>query len=293
VIGAEQEHARTGEGTDFFDAVSLDFADGERDVFGLVRVIRRPNAGRTSAVVVIFGRSEVAVRDTLEREGAVESWERAQIERLTIETNAPLERSSATFSAGDMELKLAANAVSTAAGFGGQMRGLHARPSGVEGYEQVCEVEGHARLAGKSYELRCYGLRRHSWGRHDWSRFESFRSLHAITDQGGAVSVVSARPAGASGHGDDPRTAMLIAGRIPTIEFEDVRLSTVYGDDALPVKAGLELYEEGSDFPRRISGTRAYGTSVSLGGETVSVTFMRWVMEARGALGSYEIVARS
>ena len=41
--------------------------------------------------------------------------------------------------------------------------------------------------------------------------------------------------------------------------YEEVRLSTIYGADGLPRKAGAELYRPGDELPARLSGEAVLG----------------------------------
>jgi hypothetical protein len=73
--------------------------------------------------------------------------------------------------------------------------------------------------------------------------------------------------------------------------FEDVRVSTVYGADGLPRKAGVELHIAGEQFPRRLTGEAVCGTSLSLAEETLAISFFHWSMDGMPALGCYESAA--
>jgi hypothetical protein len=72
-----------------------------------------------------------------------------------------------------------------------------------------------------------------------------------------------------------------------------VRLSTVFGDDGLPVKAGAELFRPGGELPSRLAGVAAGGRGAELGDGDASLTLFRFRLDGVPALGAYEIEART
>ena len=82
-----------------------------------------------------------------------------------------------------------------------------------------------------------------------------------------------------AGDGDDP------------LPFETVRVSTVFGEDGLPVKAGAELFRPGDELPSRLAGTAAGGIAGALPGTRASLTLFRFTLDGVPGFGSYEIEA--
>ena len=83
---------------------------------------------------------------------------------------------------------------------------------------------------------------------------------------------------------------MLEADGEPSIE--DVRLSTVYGENGFPQKAGIELWMPDAEFPRRLGGESICGTRPERPDHTITLAFFRWSMDGEPAYGSYEVVER-
>ena len=76
------------------------------------------------------------------------------------------------------------------------------------------------------------------------------------------------------------------------VAVEDARISTVYDAEGRQRSAGLELWLPGEEFPRRVSGTVAAGSSLELEGLSVHAAVFRWRMEEREGLGAYELMVR-
>jgi hypothetical protein len=282
MIEPDLEHPRSAAAATFFDAVSLDFCDGERGIFGLVRIARRPAADRTQLLAVVCADGETLLREGVELDRSVPDWDAAEVDGARMTTAVPLESWSLELERAGVSLALSAHATSPA--FPHQGAG-----TGIEGYEQLCDITGSVDAGDRLYPLHCGGRRRHLSGELDWSKLRLWRSLYAASTDGLEFSVTSARPAGASGHGDELRAARL-HGELETASgaIEDVRLSTVYGADGMPAKAGLELVLAEDELPLRFGATAVCSTSVELGDEIVGVTFMRWSIEGAPAFGCYE-----
>jgi hypothetical protein len=290
VIGPEHERARSGRGAGFFDSVSIDFCDGEHGVCGLVRVTRLPRAGSARALALLFVDDEAA-RVAVEAESLPESWEHAAVNGVALDVVSPLASWRAAV-AGDTSLELDAQAASPPVGLFPEEASL-AGTTGVESYEQLCELTGSIELGGaRSYPIRCLGRRVHSWGEIDWGRIESMRSLYGASGERHAIVFASARPAGSGGHGDEQRVARLIDAEDEERTFEDVRLSTVYGEDGLPAKAALELFLPGEEYPRRLGGEALRAVWAEDRGALSAIGFFRWSMEGTPAFGLYETVMR-
>jgi len=288
MIGPEHERVRSGDGARFFDSVSIDFCDGEHDVCGLVRVTQLPSSSSARALALLFVEGEAA-RVVAEVETSPENGKHAALDGVALSVVSPLEHWRAVV-AGDASLVLEARATSPPVGLLSEHASL-ASLTGVESYEQLCELSGSIELAGgHSRPLRCLGRRVHSWGEIDWSRIDGMRSLYAASGERRAILFESARPTGSDGHGDEKRVARLVAADEEAQAFEDARLSTVYDDDGLPAKADLELFLAGEDYPRRLGGQAVCGAWSDDGPTRSAISFFRWSMEATPAFGLYEAV---
>jgi hypothetical protein len=289
MITAEHELARDGSGERFHDSVSIDFCDGERDLFGLAWITRMPNAACTRANAVIFADGELVERLELEREQAIEEWRLADLEGIAIATVTPLERWSLEMSGDASSLKLDAAAVSPPAELAGADV---AESTGISQYEQLCELNGAVSVGGRTHPVRCAGRRVHAWGEFAWERVDRWRSFYAASAAGRAISVTAARPVRSAGHGEELRAASLI-GEADAEPFESVRISTVWGAEGLPAKAGLELAMPGDEIPRRLGGEAICGMRTERGDHALALSFFRWSMEGVPAWGCYESVQRT
>jgi hypothetical protein len=284
---AEQEHPRAGAGANFSDAVALDFCDAQHDLFGLARLTRLPNAGGSRASVALFNSGELVERLELESDAGIDDWSEARLDGVRMHAVRPLEHWVVEIESPRLGLRLDAEALSRPRALPDGM------PAGVgfEQYEQLCGVSGSIDLDGRIYPVRCLGRRVHRWGELPWDRIDRWRALYAATGDGRAISVIAALPAGSKGHDAELRAAHHLDHEQPEA-FEDARLSTVYGEDGLPAKVGLELWTVDDEFPRRFGGEALCGTREERGDHDLSVSFFRWLIEGEPAYGCYELARR-
>jgi hypothetical protein len=287
MITADYEQPRAGDGERFVDSVSLDFCDSEHDLFGLVWITRFPNAVLTRANALVFARGEVAERIEREDEQAIASWERVQVNGISMSTVKALERWSLDVAGTSASLKLEAVALSPAS----ELSGAVTDSTGVSQYEQLCRLDGLVTIGELAHPVSCTGRRVHAWGDFAWGGIDRWRTLYAASESGRAITVAAALPAGGSGHGDELSAASLIA-EDEVQPFEDVRISTVWSDAGLPAKAGLELGMPGDEIPRRMGGRAICATRTERDGHATSHTFFRWSLEGVPACGLYEVVER-
>jgi hypothetical protein len=292
MIPAEREQVQSGSGEAFFDCVSIDFCDPGHGVCGSVRVLSMPNAGTAEGLALVFTREELAAVHRVELDRELRGWERAELDGLAMTTAMPLEHWGAVLAAADASLTLELRAISPPIDLSEGRGALVTASAGVELYEQLCEVSGTMSARSKRHDLRCLGRRVHAWGSCDWERLGDYRLLYAAFEARRAITFTSARTKRAGGHGDDLRVAYLVSEDAEPAAFEEVRLSTVFGDDSLPVKAGLELFLPQQELPRRMGGSRICGANVPYGGGMLSLAFLRWSLDGTSAFGSYETMAQ-
>lgn len=289
MIGSEHERAMTGAGADFMDVVAVDFCDPDQGLSGLAWITRLPNAGRTRANALLFSEGRLIEQLELPDEGPVDDWREARVDGVRMSTAEPLERWSLEVSGADASLQLEVEAFSGPRELGEQMP---ADTIGVERYEQLCKLNGTVEAQGRVYPVSCFGRRVHSWGEFAWHSIDRWRTLYAVSDAGHAISVAAALPSGGAGHGDELKAALLL-DNAEQQSFDDVRLSTVFGSDGLPTKAGLELWVAGDELPRRLGGEAICGARSQGPDHELFVTFFRWSMEGVPAYGCYELVSRA
>lgn len=159
------------------------------------------------------------------------------------------------------------------------------------GFDQLCRVRGRASIAGSELTIDCLGLR---GARHelDVPGIDSVRRVTAWwLDPDGGIALVAVRPRKAKGHGrDEISAAVLDAGGATVVA--DPRLSTTYGADGAPARAGLELWldgeEEGQQYPRRAAGESvSAGTRVAEAGIELWAELFRWHSRGRDGAGVY------
>ncbi len=291
MISASQEDAQRGEGTSFFDSVSVDFNLGERGTFGFVRVVRLPNAGKVTASAVLFVDHALVLKRAVEVEAEIESWESVKLDGIDLETLSPLERWRLALSTEDATIELEASAVSPPLQLALTAPGKQAPDT--EQYDQLCKLSGELRRGAGNEPISCNGRRAHAWGRAE-ERFQRLRSLYVASNEGRAVTVAAAGAAAGEDHDQELLAgAQVLDESAEPLTFEQVRLSTVYGSDGLPVKAGLELLAPGEEIPRRLGAEAVCGTKVALAGREQALTLMRWSLDGKPAFGSYETLRRT
>ncbi|MEX2253550.1 MAG: hypothetical protein WD649_05305 [Thermoleophilaceae bacterium] len=153
---------------------------------------------------------------------------------------------------------------------------------------RVCAVSGSV----GEVEVSCLGTAGATVEAPSWEELDALRALSALFDPGSAVLALASRPRGAHGHGEELVTAGLVREG-ETVAVEEARLSTVYDGDGRQRTAGLELWLPGEDFPRRLSGSVAAGSSLELESLIVNAAVFRWRMDGREGLGEYNLTARN
>jgi len=266
----------TGEG--FADAVTLAWGDPGSEVYGLARIgVTPPTA---SALGVLFSGGEVVASVA---EGAAElsasDWSSVRAGALEILTEEP---HGAWRLRWDGEADLLFTAVSPA---------VEVRGGGMEGHERLCRVEGT--VGGR--RTSCLGQRGRSWGVADWDRVALARTLSAWWDEDRALVLGAVRPAKARDHAGEEVVAWLLDADADPARVAEPRLSTTYDGEGRQRRAGLELYVSGDDdeFPRRVAGEVACGTSLELGRLRLDCAFFHWRTEGRAGVGRYDVLRRA
>ncbi len=112
-----------------------------------------------------------------------------------------------------------------------------ARAAGLRRHAQLYEVEGTLTAAGKATSLRATGVRAHAWGEPAEARRRRF--VTAATAEHKLVTVMAVRPDPDTPHGEELVAGYVVdPGSDEAAPFEEVRLSTIYGADALPSQSG-------------------------------------------------------
>jgi hypothetical protein len=152
---------------------------------------------------------------------------------------------------------------------------------------RLCRVEG---LAAGS-KVSCLGVATETIDAPDWAELDCLREIAIAVDPEHALFAIATRPRGAQGHNEEKvHAALLYEGVV--VYVEEARLSTVYDATGRQQSAGLELWLEEEDFPRRASGVAVAGSTLDLPGLTVNAGIFDWRMEGRPGAGVYEVTSR-
>lgn len=296
MITPEHERPRPPAGAGFSDSVSFSFADPEAEVYGLARVGLAPQEGSASALGLLFSGAEpVAARV----EGGVEAgdprWDDVEVAGVRAGIEEPLAAWRVRFEAsgGAFDLRFSALGPPLELGPGTAA----ARASGVEGYEQLCQVEGEAVVGGRRTRVLCLGQRGHGWGPAPWERIRLARTVSAWLEGPRGLALSAVRSAEAEHHGEEAVTAFVVEPGEEgpaAVEVADPRLSTTYDAEGRHRRAGLELWlREDDELPRRAAGEVACGTSLELGRLRLDCAFFHWRMEGRAGAGRYDVLRRA
>jgi hypothetical protein len=287
VITAEDERVRGAAGEGFADSVTVAFGDPGADVYAIARLGIVPGAEpRASALAVLCagGRPVGAVA-----QGQIEvqapDWAALEAAGVRMETLEPLAGWRVAFTA-------------EGAGFDVRLTTLTGpieleEAGGMQGYDQLCRVQGTAVVGGNERPLDALGQRTHAWGVADWDRMESVRTVGAWIGEDLAVGLQAVRRPGARGHDADAVSAWMLGEDGPQ-QLSEARLSTTYDDAGRQRRAGLELWErEDSEYPHRVGGEVVCGSTFELGALRLDTAFFRFRMEGREGAGRYDLLRRA
>jgi hypothetical protein len=295
-VGAEQDAPRREQGDGFSDAVTVAFADGVAELYGVARL--GLSDGNASGLAILFRRGEpvaVSAEGGVELPSPPSSWDEVGAAGLDVTTVEPLRAWRLQFAGENAALDLELEATGALA----ELDPGHdvARAGGMSGYEQPMRVRGSATVGGERIEIDGLGQRGRSWGAPDWDRIELARTVSAWLGDDLAVSLTAIRPAGKRDHAVEAVAASIIErdedGEPRAVDVADPRLSTAYDGEGRQLRAGLELWVDEDGWPRRAAGEITCGTSLDLGRLRLDCAFFRWRMEGREGFGRYDVLRRA
>jgi hypothetical protein len=160
------------------------------------------------------------------------------------------------------------------------------------GWEQLCRVQGTARVRGSERAVHCLGQRSRAWGEPDWDRLDATRTLSAWLDDGTGLSVSTVRPAKASSHAEEAAWAAVLdpAG---SVHADEPRVTTTYDAGGHQRRAGLELWAGEDDVPVRAAAEVIAGSTLDLGELRLDAAVLRWHASGRSGVGRYDILRRA
>jgi hypothetical protein len=270
MIGAEDERVKDGPGA-FEDVVTVEICDLDREAYALLRVTQAGGGSRTSAMALAFLGGEVVA---------------ALDQGVAIEVAEPLGRWRCHFEDGAVALEVELGAVSPPIDFDEPATESLTRAAGMHRYEQLCAAHGELRVNGRRVEIDGVGRRAHAWGEPSGARF---RSLYAIAGDR-AVIVTAVQPQDGAPHDSELIAAHLVQPESTPQVFEDARLSTIHDAAGRPRTAGAELFLEGEEYPRRISGEAVCQAQAEAG--SIRAACFRWSVEGEAAQGGYQVISR-
>jgi hypothetical protein len=124
----------------------------------------------------------------------------------------------------------------------------------------------------------------------DWERLEGIRMVSARFEDGRALGVVSLRPRGAPGHGDDLVIARLIDDEGQVSSIEEALVSVQYDADGVPRRLGIELWPDSDSAALRVAADREETAETAAGGgDAIAMAFR---LDGQAGSGVYDVVRR-
>jgi hypothetical protein len=286
VIGLEDERVRPSGGEGFADSVTVAFGDPSSEVYGLARLGIVPGESpRVSALAVLCaGGMPVGGVAQGQIEAPAPDWTELEAAGVRMQTVEPLESWSVGFAAEEAGFEVRLSALTPP---------IETEAGGLQGYDQLCRVQGSATVGGSVRAVDGLGQRSHAWGVADWERMESVRTIGAWLGEDRAVGLQAVRAPDADGHENDAVSAWLLGEEGPA-PLAEARLSTSYDDEGRQRRAGLELWEsEESEYPHRMAGEVVCGSTLDLGALRLDTAFFRFRMEGREGAGRYDVLRKA
>lgn len=286
MITPEDENAHAPGGPGWGEATTFGFGDSIRGLYGSVRL--GATSEDSSTLALLFASGDLAASE-------VGAGADGRVQASVIE---PLVSWRVSWDGAEGGVDLVFSALGEPLVFGPEDPAGAA--AGLEGYEQLCRVEGTIRTGSTTHEISCLGQRGHQWGAPDWTRIRLARTLSAWLGEERGVALAAVRTSEKHGHAGEAVSAWLVSPGADGEEgpavtrVDESRLSTAYDERGRQRRAGLELWPEpDSDFPRRIAGEAVCGTSLPLGRLRLDTAFFVWRMEGAEGVGRYDILRRA
>jgi hypothetical protein len=287
------------------DAVTFSFGDRDAELYGIARaglsVSPEGTPQASGLALLVAGREPVTARAAGGLDVAELTWDAVDAGGVSTTVEEPLRAWRVRFEAEDGRtgFDLRFTAVSEPSWLDADSP--VGRLGGMQGYEQLCRVEGTVRARGGDRHVECLGQRGHSWGAPDWEGLSLVRTVSAWMDEDLGVSLSAIRSTKASHHDQEAIGAALFAhpgeddddGLAPARDILEPRISTTYDAEGRQRRATLELFEHEDSWARRIAGEVHAGTTLDLGRLRLDCAFFHWEMDGREGVGRYDILRRA
>jgi len=269
MIRPSDEQPKRGSGA-FEDVVTVELSDLDRQFYGLLRVTKPSGTETDSALAVVWFGSEAVTSES----------------GLAFETPRPLEHWRCRFEDPRLAFEAELEAATPPIDFDDPAIEALNLATGMRRYEQLCRVHGELRAQGRRVQIGGVGRRTHAWGEPSGARF---RSLYAISGDR-SVTITAVLPSDGEPHGAELIAAHLLRTEAPPELLADARLSTIYDAAGRPRTAGAELFSEGEEYPRRISGEAIFQAEDP--SARLRAASFRWSVDGQPGQGGYQLVSR-
>jgi hypothetical protein len=284
---AAVEHTEpvAGDEPDFTDTLTLCFADPAAAVFGVIALERGP-IDAAGALLFVDGEL-VASHARSDLHTHLARWQALSTDALSIEIDPTWVVEMRADGA-----ELTVEFLPPSDPFIFDAASAPAAISGLERSERVCHVAGTVTVGGRERSIDGRGQRSHQWGPSPWPRLGSWRALAAWLDDDRALALWGAQPAGAGERDREALAARVVEADPPrALDVAEPRISTTYGADGRPLRAGLELWRGADDdFAQRAAGELICAGSLRLGSSEQLWSFLDWRMDGHAGAGALAVV---
>jgi hypothetical protein len=268
MIRPSDEQPKQGSGA-FEDVVTVELSDLENRFYALLRVRQAAGADVESQLALLRFGAETVTSDT----------------GVALETVRPLARWRSRFEGPSLAFEADLQAATPPIDFDDPALEALNQATGMRRYEQLCRVLCDLRAGSSRVRIAGIGRRTHAWGEPSGARF---RSLYAVSSDR-SVTITAVQPSPGAPHGSELVAAHFLRGDSAPELLAEARLSTIYDATGRPRTAGAELYSEGEEYPRRISGQailQAYEPEAHL-----RAASFRWSVDGHPGQGGYQLVS--
>jgi hypothetical protein len=154
----------------------------------------------------------------------------------------------------------------------------------------VCRASGALRRDAQETPIDCLAVTAQTT-QEPAAEAELRRSVAIAFADGGQLALMTARPPGAAGHGDE-EVVVALTDSEGDVAITEALLSTEYDAEGRHRRANVELWRE-AEVPLRVAGMIICGATVEAGNQRIETGFFRWSLDGRPGLGRYEVIRRS